>query len=72
MCHGQELQVEHLPASISVHDTNGFHNNFNRKSEKEVILETLKRNNGNRKHAADELGMHRSTLWRKLKTHGID
>ena len=40
-------------------------------NEKEIILETLRRYNGNRSQAALELGMHRTTLWRKMKMLGI-
>jgi DNA-binding NtrC family response regulator len=35
--------------------------------ENEVILETLKRLNGNKQKTAQELGISKSTLWRKLK-----
>ena len=39
--------------------------------EREIIIETLRRNGGNRARAATELGMHRTTLWRKIKSYGI-
>ena len=39
--------------------------------EKEIILDALRRYNGNRSRVAIELGMHRSTLWRKMKMLGI-
>ena len=39
--------------------------------EAQVILEALRRNNGNRLAAARELGMHKSTLFRKIKALGI-
>ena len=35
--------------------------------EKEVLLETLKRNKGNIKKTAEELGIARSTVYNKLK-----
>jgi PAS domain S-box-containing protein len=35
--------------------------------EQEMILETLGKHDGKVKEAAEELGMHRSTLWRKMK-----
>ena len=40
-------------------------------NEKDMILQTLGRYHGNRSKAAAELSMHRSTLWRKMKTLGI-
>jgi PAS domain S-box-containing protein len=35
--------------------------------EHELIVETLRKHEGKVKKAAEELGMHRSTLWRKMK-----
>jgi len=35
--------------------------------EAQLILETLERNHGNRQAAARELGMHKSTLFRKMR-----
>jgi PAS domain S-box-containing protein len=71
MCKGDLLEVEHLPDDLTDESrvTNGFV--YDRKSEKEVIEEALHRHQGNRASAAEELGMHRSTLWRKMKTYGI-
>jgi transcriptional regulator with PAS, ATPase and Fis domain len=39
--------------------------------EAQVILDALRRNNGNRLAAARELGIHKSTLFRKIHTFGI-
>jgi len=70
MCHGNEITPDHLPPHITagIKSQNG---NGHAPDEKEIILETLKRYQGNRSRAAAELGMHRSTLWRKMKTLGI-
>jgi PAS domain S-box-containing protein len=72
MCHGRQIEVEHLPVHITSQSagTNGI--TPDARDEKEVILETLRRHHGNRRRAAEELGVHRSTLWRKLKTYGIN
>ncbi|HSR37190.1 MAG TPA: sigma 54-interacting transcriptional regulator [Desulfurivibrionaceae bacterium] len=40
-------------------------------AEKRLIMETLVRCKGNRGEAAKVLGWGRSTLWRKIKQHGI-
>jgi transcriptional regulator with PAS, ATPase and Fis domain len=44
---------------------------FDEKYEKDVIEEALQRHHGNRAKVAVELGMHRSTLWRKMKVYGL-
>lgn len=71
MCHEDEIQLQHLPPSITreAGRVNGV--TREKKSEREVIEETLRRHEGNRTDAARELGIHRSTLWRKLKTYGL-
>jgi PAS domain S-box-containing protein len=40
--------------------------------EAQAIVDALKRNNYNRLATASELGIHKSTLFRKIKTLGID
>ena len=40
-------------------------------SEKERIIEVLSRNNFNQNKTAEELNMHRTTLWRKIKKYNI-
>jgi PAS domain S-box-containing protein len=39
--------------------------------ERDLIARALERNGGNTGAAAKELGIHRSTLWRKMKRYGI-
>ena len=72
MCQGEEIQIEHLPQHIVTESeaSNGFV--YNQKNEKDVIEEALQRHHGNRAKVADELRMHRSTLWRKMKLYGLD
>jgi PAS domain S-box-containing protein len=71
MCHGRNIRPEHLPGKIInmaalKNGQNGYPRN-----ERKIIEEALTRNNGNRNRVAQELGMHRSTLWRKIKTYNI-
>lgn len=73
MCHGEMILPEHLPPHLvaqSRENLNGYLSapRKTKNSEREIILDALRRNQGNRTHAALELGMHRSTLWRKLKS----
>ena len=67
MCRNAVILPEHLPESIT--DEHFISKNVKKESrdEKELIIESLKRNKGNKSKAAIELGMHRSTLWRKIK-----
>jgi transcriptional regulator of acetoin/glycerol metabolism len=40
--------------------------------EKQILLDTLRQHGGNIKTAADALQISRTTLYAKLKKHGID
>jgi len=71
MCHGTEIKPEHLPPHITSQTHHREVLPEQPDDEKRVILEALRRYNGNRSQAAIELGMHRSTLWRKMKMLGI-
>ena len=42
------------------------------RAEAEIIERTLKKYGGNRIRTAQELGLNRTTLWRKIKKHGLD
>lgn len=72
MCHGEEIQLSHLPHTIVTNSEMNGHHDPPEKEEKDLILEVLRRNRGNKSRAARELGMHRSTLWRKLNTYQIE
>jgi PAS domain S-box-containing protein len=72
MCHGEEIELEHLPAQLAERREMVSGISHNGDKEKEVILEALRRNRGNKTRAAEELGVHRSTLWRKLKLYGME
>jgi DNA-binding NtrC family response regulator len=71
MCHSEEIKPDHLPQNITEDhiESNGISPHSS--SEKKIIQEALQRNNGNKTRTARELGVHRSTLWRKIKTYGI-
>ncbi len=76
LCHSDFIQVEHLPAKITqaVERLGSQPITASRPgtSEEAIIKETLTRWRGNRQKAAEELGMHRTTLWRKMKKYGLD
>jgi len=41
------------------------------KAEAEIVIRTLEKNGGSRVKAAEELGVSRATLWRKIKQYGL-
>ncbi len=72
MCGGEQIEVEHLPAHIL--ECRDQLQLLPREvpDERHLIELTLRRHRGNRTRAAEELGMHRSTLWRKMRVLGIE
>jgi transcriptional regulator with PAS, ATPase and Fis domain len=71
MCHDDEIRLHHLPEAIGreAGTVNGV--TREKKSEREVVAEALQRHQGNRTRVAEELGIHRTTLWRKMKSYGL-
>ncbi len=73
LCHNSIIETKHLPPRI----VSGAEQQADTAAEPEideeaVIKEALQRKAGNRRKAARELGMHRTTLWRKMKKYGLD
>lgn len=73
LCRGGVIEVEHLPERIvtGTREEGNSSTPFGDSSLEAVIRECLARNQGNRAETARELGMHRSTLWRKMRQYGI-
>ena len=75
MCSKNEILVEHLPAElIEIKSNNSpavINNNPLLNNEQSVILECLEKHDWNKNKVAEELNIHRSTLWRKMKKHGL-
>jgi transcriptional regulator with PAS, ATPase and Fis domain len=77
LCNEREIEVSHLPAYLSQQEggqaatTRMSMEESVGISEKETIVEALKQNNYNRLAAAKELGIHKSTLFRKIKKYQI-
>jgi PAS domain S-box-containing protein len=69
------LGLRHLPAYLPQSMRSGTAGDMRTASleemEKNAILEALRKHRWNRSKAAAELGIGRSTLWRKLKHQGI-
>ncbi|MBD3266784.1 AAA domain-containing protein, partial [bacterium] len=78
LCSGSKIEPRHLPGFL--HPASVSHSNSQptqkaatmHEVEKQLILDTLQRNNWNRKSTADELGIHKSTLFRKIQKLGIE
>jgi PAS domain S-box-containing protein len=74
LCRGNIIELHHLPAELrpSAHASNGLGPMSLQAMEKHLISETLQRYSGNRKRAAEDLGIHVSTLYRKIRALKID
>ena len=76
LCHEGEIGADHLPAYLLSHkkdqiaDRTPLATNL-RTTEEEVIVEALRQHGYNRLAAAKALGIHKSTLFRKLKKYNI-
>jgi PAS domain S-box-containing protein len=75
MCQNEEIQIDHLPLELISFD---HHSTKNKPSEKplkktecQTILDALNKHDWNKNKVAEELRIHRSTLWRKMAKHGL-
>jgi len=73
-CQSGHVEVQHLRERIvgGTHRRERQPTQSGDSSPESVIRECLQRNNGDRAKTARELGMHRSTLWRKIRQYGIE
>jgi PAS domain S-box-containing protein len=76
LCHRSQIELEHLPREF----VKKFKEEEKRPSkstdrlkdaESTVIVDVLKKHGGNRSKTAEELGIDKSTLWRKIKKYNI-
>jgi PAS domain S-box-containing protein len=77
VCHTNLIELQHLPprflslagdvaATERVQEVNPLKN-----AEMKLIAETIKKHNGSRSKTAKELGIDKSTLWRKMKKYKL-
>lgn len=73
LCRGNIITARELPAELKV-ETRSEPSNLKALEQQEKVLVEIavKRNIGNLDKAAEELGIGRTTLWRKMKRYGID
>jgi PAS domain S-box-containing protein len=68
---GLLIGVEHLPAGLARHPSPPPSGASLEECQRAAILAALERNSWNRLATAKELGIHKSTLFRKIKRFGI-
>lgn len=71
MCRDDEIRACHLPPRIFEGGGAPAGAAQNERCDRQAVQDALNRAGGNRERAAAELGIHRATLWRKMKTYGI-
>ncbi len=74
LCQGKEIELRHLPAGLTPVQKivpSADMGQTLRSVEAEAIRAALEQNRFNRKAAARALGMHKSTLFRKVKALGL-
>jgi len=75
LCPNGMLQIAHLPDELTLHGTrtsaSATLHDARTRLEAQTIRTALERNAYNRLAAARELGMHKTTLFRKIKQFGI-
>ena len=71
---GGMIQAQHLPGELQPRPSTAQRETLDLlgEYEKELILDALRRNQWNRLRAAQELGIHKTTLFRKIRKLGID
>lgn len=74
LCQEGEVDVAHLPAylqrsTVATTESKPLGQKSMHQAEKDIIMDALRRNSYNRLAAARELGIHKSTLFRKLKKY---
>ena len=75
LCQGEVIEKKHLPASVcpssSIDKIKTSEITTLKQMEQLLITEALRRNKGNQTATAKELGINKSTLFRKLKAYDI-
>jgi transcriptional regulator with PAS, ATPase and Fis domain len=76
LCSEGDIRVRHLPGTLSRQSLSAAEyetlDDPVKCAEVKVIMDALKKNNFNRKAAAKDLGIHKSTLFRKIEKLGIN
>ena len=68
LCKGGLIEKKHLPESLFANPTIQDNATSLREAASACLMSALKQNNWNRLKTAKQLGMHKSTLYRKIKS----
>ncbi|MCP4020294.1 MAG: sigma-54-dependent Fis family transcriptional regulator, partial [Desulfobacteraceae bacterium] len=80
LARGKSIDLQHLPErivqpdlslSVAMNQSTGGVRLKAGISEKEALLEALKKSDGNQSKAAKILGVSRVTVWKRMKKYGI-
>ena len=76
LCTGTQIEIRHLPtelrgAAVSEKETTEDIGSVRRSAEAQTILQALEKHGGNRLETAQALGVHKTTLYRKMKALGL-
>jgi len=75
LCTGSQIEIRHLPPELAGRtpppSTGQDIGAARRSAEAQTIFQALEKNNFNRAATAKELGIHKTTLYRKMKALGI-
>ncbi|MDD3642848.1 MAG: sigma 54-interacting transcriptional regulator [Candidatus Krumholzibacteria bacterium] len=72
LCRSGQIGIRHLPANLQPRrDTGAPPASSLDELEGRLILDALERSGFNRERAAAELGIHKTTLWRKIRSLGL-
>ncbi|MCF7911851.1 MAG: sigma 54-interacting transcriptional regulator [Candidatus Cloacimonetes bacterium] len=75
LCRSEVIDIQHLPPEFQASQLEYNHlnpiNKLKQQTERQLIIQALEVNNYNRNATARQLGLHKSTLYRKLKKYSI-
>jgi len=75
LCRSEKIKPEHLPPSVILKTEQKTETITQpgqlQKTEKQLIIQTLTKHKGHRGKTAEELGIDKSTLWRKMKKYNL-
>jgi two-component system, NtrC family, response regulator HydG len=71
LCNEEIIQFKHLPPKLISQKVPILKSNKVKSGEREQLIATLKKVNGNQSEAAKLLGVSRVTIWKRIKKFGI-